>query len=162
MVKKLVSHTLKEYVDQLARKTPAPGGGSAVALNAALGVALLEMVTQYSVAKARTKRLETRFKTNLTKCKALRQRLLELVDLDAKAYEGFVKARKKGKAEQRKAAKAAAAVPKEICQKCYQAMQLTSLLAEEGNQNLISDLEIAIDMLVGSFNGALLLQEMNS
>ncbi|MFZ2357219.1 MAG: cyclodeaminase/cyclohydrolase family protein, partial [Candidatus Omnitrophota bacterium] len=30
--------TLKKYLDDLAAKLPAPGGGSAAALNAALGV----------------------------------------------------------------------------------------------------------------------------
>ena len=161
-MKKLVSHTLKEYVDQLAQKKPAPGGGSALALNAALGVSLIEMVTHYSLGKGKTKRIENRFQKNLEKTKTLRSRLLELVDLDAKAYENYRKALKKSKAEQKKATRAAAAVPKEICQKCYQAIQLTPLLVEEGNQNLISDLEIAVDMLVTAFNGALLLQEINS
>ena len=161
-MKKLASHTLKEYIECLAKKQPAPGGGSVAALNAALAVGLLEMVTHYSIGKGKSKTIEGRFKKQVTKTKQLRKRLLELVDLDAKAYEGFVKARKKGKREQQKAARAAAAVPKEICQKCYQAMQLTSLLVEEGNENLISDLEIAVDMLVTAFNSALLLQEHNS
>ena len=160
-MKKLVSHTLKEYVDALARKVPAPGGGSVAALTAALAVGLIEMASQYSLGKGKSKQIEGRFRKNIQKAKKLRARFLTLVDLDAQAYAALIAARTKNKQVQRQAARRAAAVPKEICQKCYQAIDLTPVLVKNGNQNLISDLEIAVDLLVSSFNAALLLTEIN-
>ena len=43
--------TLRVYLNQLARREPVPGGGSAAALASALGVGLISMVANYSISK---------------------------------------------------------------------------------------------------------------
>ena len=136
-LKKFKNHTLKEYLDVLSKKTPVPGGGSAAALVAAAGVALLSMVASYSKGKCRTKAVENKIKKIHQQTEAMRKRLLELVDLDAKAYEKVVKARKKPASARKKALKEAGRVPLEVCRLCYKAVGLASYLAKNGNKNLI-------------------------
>jgi formiminotetrahydrofolate cyclodeaminase len=43
--------TIRTWLDQLASSTPAPGGGAASALNAAVGAALVEMVCDLTIGK---------------------------------------------------------------------------------------------------------------
>src|ERR1700685_2517236 len=98
--------TLQEYLDQLSRREPVPGGGSAAALTGAMAVGLICMVTNYSIGrKANTK------------------------ILDSEAYLKVSAARSLDKKAQREAAKFARAVPNEVCKLCYKAIQLTPYLA---------------------------------
>src|SRR3989338_11147741 len=109
-------HTIGRYLDDLAGREPVPGGGSAAALSAALGAALISMVTRYSIGrKGNTKILDRQMTKVLAQSEALRRRLLVLASEDAKAYLAVVAARAAGspKAKQRAALKAAA-VPKEV------------------------------------------------
>ncbi|MCP4089029.1 MAG: glutamate formimidoyltransferase, partial [Gammaproteobacteria bacterium] len=48
----LVNLTITDFVDEVSRDTPAPGGGSIAALAGALGSALASMVANLSVGKA--------------------------------------------------------------------------------------------------------------
>ena len=43
--------TIGEFLDQLAERVPAPGGGAAAALLAAQGAALLGMVARYTTGE---------------------------------------------------------------------------------------------------------------
>lgn len=54
--------TLKQYLDDLAAKLPAPGGGSAAALNAAIGTALISMVVNFTLGKPRYAKYEQELK----------------------------------------------------------------------------------------------------
>lgn len=155
-------HTLKEYLEVLAARTPAPGGGSAAALSAALGVALIEMVANYSVGKNGVKAVEARFGKILRQASQYRRRLLELVDLDAQAYIGVVKARQASAAKKQAALKQARAVPQEICRLCYAAIQLTPFLVHNGNKYLLSDIEVAGELLLAAYNSALINIHVNS
>lgn len=153
-MKNYKGHTLKEYLGSLSARSPVPGGGSALALTAAIGVALISMVANYSKGKSSSKRVETRIKNTLLKSEKIRKRLLELVDLDAKAYLRVVKTRRSSKKLKKDALKKAAAVPREVCRLCYLAIQMTPFLVEQGNKNLISDIEVAVELLLAAFNSA--------
>ncbi len=56
--------SLKKYLDDLAEKLPAPGGGSAAALNAAIGAALISMVVNFTLGKSRYAKYEEELKKN--------------------------------------------------------------------------------------------------
>ena len=75
-MKKYKDHTLQEYLDVLSKKTPVPGGGSAAALVAATGVALLLMVAHYSKGKSKSKSVENRIQKIIARGAALRRRLV--------------------------------------------------------------------------------------
>ena len=141
---------------------PVPGGGSAAALVAATGVALILMVANYSVGKTKSKNIETRLRNIIKKGTALRRRLIALVDLDAQTYMDVVRSRqaygKAGKTALRKAVQ----VSREVCRLCYKAIELTPFLVEKGNKNLISDIEVAAEMMLAAFNSAMSNVEANS
>jgi formiminotetrahydrofolate cyclodeaminase len=155
--------TLQEYLGQLSRREPVPGGGSAAALTAAMGVGLISMVANYSIGrKSNTKAVEKRLAQILEHSEPMRQRLLELTSLDSEAYLKVSAARSLDKKAQARAAKEAKAVPSEVCQLCYKAVQLTPYLAQKGNPYLLSDIEVALELLMSAFNGARIMVRVNS
>jgi formiminotetrahydrofolate cyclodeaminase len=160
-VKKFKNFTLTEYSSVLSQKVPAPGGGSASALTGALGASLISMVVNYSLGKSSSQFLEKKFKKTLQQSERIRKRLLELVDLDAQAYLALVKAKKKSPQERQKALKNARAVPMEICRQSYEAIALAPFLVENGNKYLLSDVEVAVEMLWAAFKGAMKNVEAN-
>ena len=155
--------TLQEYLDQLSRREPVPGGGSAAALTAALAVGLISMVANYSIGrKSNTPTVEKRLSQLLAQSESLRLRLLELTSLDSKAYLKVSAARSLDKKAQKQAAKEAKAVPQEVCKLCYKALQLTPYLAEKGNPYLLSDVEVALELLMAAFLAARIMVRINS
>jgi len=155
--------TLQEYLDQLSRRESVPGGGSAAALTGAMGVGLISMVTHYSIGrKSNTKAIEKRLAKILEKSEPMRQRLLELTSLDSEVYLKLTAARSLDKKAQRQAAREARAVPQEVCKLCYKAVQLTPYLAQKGNPYLLSDIEVALELLMSAFNGARVMVRINS
>lgn len=78
------------------------------------------------------------------------------MDLDAQAYLGVVAARKADPASHKAALRAAARVPREVAKLCYQAIELTPALVRDGNKNLLSDVEVAVELLEAAFKSALI------
>lgn len=77
----------KEYLDDLAAKKPAPGGGSAAAAVGALGVSLLSMVANFTVGKEKYKEVQPEIQEILSSSEKLRAELQKLVDEDIAAYQ---------------------------------------------------------------------------
>jgi len=159
MVRKYKNHTLKEYLDVLSKRTPVPGGGSAAALTGALGVSLLCMVSQYSLNKGKSKRVESKLKKNLIQSQKIRNILLELVDLDAKAYLKLSQLKKASAVKKNLALKEAARIPKQVSLLCYKALDLAPLLVKEGNKYLLSDVKVATELLYAAFNSSVVLSK---
>jgi formiminotetrahydrofolate cyclodeaminase len=134
--------SIKQYLDDLAAKLPAPGGGSAAALTASLGVALICMVINFTLGKPKYARYEKELTEMLSNAERIRKRLLELVDLDVEAFKS-------------KDINRALQVPLEICRLCFEAIQLCPPLVKKANVNLISDVAVAAIMLEAGFSGAL-------
>ena len=163
MTIKFSSYKVSAYLDQLSRREQVPGGGSAAALTGSMGAALISMVTNYSIGrKANTKAIDSRLQKLLVKSEMIRLRLLELSSLDAEAYLKVSKAKNADIKAQQQAAKYARAVPQEVCNLCYKAIELTPFLVEKGNPYLLSDVEVAIELLMASFNGARVMVRVNS
>ena len=155
--------TLREYLNQLSACSPVPGGGSAAALTAALGLGLISMAANYSIGrKSNTPTVEKRLAKILTDSELIRLRLLELTSLDSEAYLSVCAARSLDKKAQRQAARAARAVPQEICKLCYKAIQLTPYLAQKGSPHLLSDIEVAVELLFAAFLAARVMMRANS
>ena len=64
--------TLKQYLEDLAAKKPAPGGGSAAALTAAMGASLISMVINFTLGKPKYAKYESELKGILEKSEKLR------------------------------------------------------------------------------------------
>lgn len=155
MSKKFKDSSLKEYLNLLSERIPAPGGGSAAALVASCGASLICMAAQYSLGRGKPDRIEKRLKAIYAKAEKIRGRMLELVDLDAEAYMAVVRSRKGTVKEQEKANKLACAVPQELAKLCKESVELLNDLVEHGNPNLVSDVEAALDMLFAAYNSAM-------
>jgi len=158
---------LSIYLDDLAARKPAPGGGSAAALTAAAGVALIEMVCNFTIGKEKYKSVEERIKEILTLCVRLRKRLLELVDEDVEAYEKVRDAYKLDKDAKEKrnqaiqeALKKALVSPFEICKISHDAIAFCPDVAK-GNINLISDVGVAAAFLEAAYQAALFNVQIN-
>jgi formiminotetrahydrofolate cyclodeaminase len=136
-----IKKSLKKYSNDLAAKLPAPGGGSAAALNACLGVSLISMVVNFTIGKPRFIRYQKYLKATLRQSERLRKRFLDLVDLDVAAYQS-------------RNIKRALGVPLEIARLCFEAIGLCPDLVKKGNKNLISDLAVAAAFLESSFAAA--------
>ncbi|MBL8014221.1 MAG: cyclodeaminase/cyclohydrolase family protein [Candidatus Omnitrophica bacterium] len=160
-MKDFKNHTLKEYLDRLSAREPVPGGGSAAALSSALGAGLIAMVIEYSMGKGKPKAVEKKFAQLLKKVSSIRQELLDLVDQDAKAYLGVVAARKLDIKAQKKASLYASRVPRQICQLSYMAVDLTPYVVQEGNPHLLSDVEVALELLLAGYHSALVMIKVN-
>ncbi len=136
--------SLKKYLDDLAAKKPAPGGGSASALVGALGLSLLSMATNYTIGKKKYKDRESQMRKILSSTENLRKRLLELVDLDICVYRKFYES--KGKLRDR-VLKETKRIPRQIIKCCQKGFKLSSILVKRGNVNLISDVKAARTLL---------------
>ncbi|MDP8266084.1 MAG: cyclodeaminase/cyclohydrolase family protein [Candidatus Aceula meridiana] len=160
-MKKFKNQSLAQYLKNLASKNPAPGGGSAAALVAATGVSLISMAARYSLKKNQSSKAQAKLKSLIKKSDKMRLRLLDLVDLDAKAYLEVVKTRKGPVAKKKAALKKAQAAPLEVCRLSYAAIGLTPFLAKEGNLHLLSDVKCAVEMLLAAFQSAVANVEVN-
>ena len=150
-------------MDQLSARAPVPGGGSAAALSGAMAAGLISMVANYSLGRpANTKMIQRRLTKILKDSEYIRRRLLELTSLDSEAYLKVSAARSLDKKARRRAATQALAVPQEVCKLCYKAVLLTPTLAEHGNPYLLSDVEVALELLMSAFNSARIMVRVNS
>jgi formiminotetrahydrofolate cyclodeaminase len=140
--------TLKKYLDDLAAKLPAPGGGSAAALTAGLGASLISMVVNFTIGKPKYASFEEELKTILEKSEKLKEEFLRLVDLDVVAYES-------------KNIRDALDVPFMVCRLCFEAIKLCLPLIKKGNINLISDVAAAAILLESAFAAAYFNVEIN-
>ena len=77
------NQNLTKYLDDLSARLPAPGGGSAAALNAAMGASLISMVVNFTLGKPKYAAFEEELKDILAKSEKLRKDFLDLVDLDS-------------------------------------------------------------------------------
>ncbi|MCM8780502.1 MAG: cyclodeaminase/cyclohydrolase family protein [Candidatus Omnitrophica bacterium] len=135
------NETLKRYLEDLAARLPAPGGGSAAALTASLGAALISMVINFTLGKPRHTKYTDFLNTALKESERFRKRFLELVDLDVVAY----RSKDFGKSLD---------VPLEVARLCFKSIKLCPHLIKKGNLNLISDVAVAAVLLESAFFAA--------
>jgi formiminotetrahydrofolate cyclodeaminase len=157
----LINQTLKEFAGNLASGAPTPGGGSASAYAGALGVSLYIMVLEVARAKAADAAPLDKLVTSLL---PLRDRLLELVDLDTLAFDAVMKAFKLPKeSEEEKAIRRtaiqsamvhAAEVPLETMSVALKALEMGEAAVEHGAQTAASDVGVGTLLLVAAITGA--------
>lgn len=140
--------TLKKYLDDLSARLPAPGGGSAAALTAALGVSLISMVVNFTLGKSKYLQYTEELKSILAASEKLRKEFLDLVDLDVQAYKS-------------KNLKDALSIPFMVCRLCFEAAKLYPQLVRKGNVNLISDVAVIAALLESAFTAAYFNVEIN-
>lgn len=138
---KFTDNSISDFTAALAFGSPAPGGGGAAALTGALGIALCNMAGNIS-ANAKRQGL---YALN-EKSDALRIRLLELIDEDAKNFEPLSKAYTKAKTDSdynetmRSVTLLACTSPMEIMRCCCRAIELLEDTKKLCSKLLLSDI----------------------
>ena len=82
---KLVEMTVSQFADVMASDAPAPGGGSASALNGAIGAGLAAMVCALTVGKKKYVEFEGLAKETEEKALALKDKFVTIIDTDTEA-----------------------------------------------------------------------------
>ena len=159
----LANSSLKAFLDELASNSPAPGGGSVAALSGALGASLVEMVCELTLGKDKYKDAWEEMARASKGCKALRKRLLELVDEDTAAFNDVMSAFKlpkdtdKEKEDRSRAIqdgyKKAIFTPMETSRSCMEVLRMALPVSLQGNKSSISDVGVGAAMASTGFDG---------
>ena len=128
---------IEDFLEELASKSPTPGGGSVAALAGAMAAGLVEMVWNI------TKNVDTELQRN--KLKNLRLELLKLADEDSKAFDKVMEAyRSKDKSKIRESLQKAIDAPAKVKRLSIEIEKLAKVAAKKGNKNAFSDAKTAI------------------
>ena len=146
--------TIETFLEQLAARVPAPGGGATAALHAAQAAALVAMVARYSDSAKFADHAEE-ITTITATADRLRENALGLAEEDAAAFTAVTEAYRlpKGTAEEAaarsaaigRALVAAAQVPAIVVAVAEQVLGLAEQLLPIGNRNVVSDVAAAAE-----------------
>lgn len=147
---KLFDQKIKQFLEELASKKPAPGGGSASALAGAMAAALVHKVALLTIGREKYKMVEEEFKRLKKQTSKLEGELIRLADEDTKAFMEVIRTK-----SSQGAIKTAAEIPLETAEKSLDVLKLAVYASECGNQNLRSDAFCAIELATAAVYGAL-------
>jgi glutamate formiminotransferase/formiminotetrahydrofolate cyclodeaminase len=169
---RLISMNLKEFMNETASESPAPGGGSVSAYMGALGVALGTMVANLSSHKRGWDDKWKEYSEWALMGKEIQNKLLDLVDEDTEAFNMILKAYalpKKSEEEISKrnqavqdATKNAILVPYKVMETALPAFALLREMVEKGNPTSVSDAGVGALALRASVKGAFLNVRINA
>ena len=161
---RLISMTVKDFTNETASDSPAPGGGSISALAGALGAALGTMVANLSATKRGWEDRVMEFSPWAEKGQKLKDELLFLVDEDTRAFDGIMAAfaLPKDNPEQvtarkiaiENASKYATEIPFRTMQAAFNCIPLLQEMAQNGNQNSLSDVGVGAICIKTAVRGA--------
>lgn len=145
---------INDFLDRLADRVPAPGGGAAAALHAAQAGALLAMVARYTTGGKYSEHTSV-VQRIITETDELRARALLLAEDDARAFTAVTDAyRLPRDNDQSKAARSAAISsalvgaaqpPAEVIAVAHRVIEIAEELLPIANRNVISDVAAAAE-----------------
>jgi len=161
----LVNLNITEFVDEVSRDTPAPGGGSIAALAGALGSALASMVVNLSVGKSEFDSQYDELCQLAEKAQTIKDELVRAIDADTEAFNEVIAGMRMAKdtAEQiaqrssviRAGYKSAAEVPLRTAKLCRDVLDLCRAAADIGNKSVMSDAGVGALMAYAGVQGAI-------
>ena len=161
---KLAELKTAEFVDLLASDAPAPGGGSAAALEGALGAALTAMVCGLTVGKKKYAEFQELAEEAQKKATDLKARFVDVMDRDTEAFNVVSAAFGMPKAtDEEKAARSAAIqkglegctkTPFEMMELAVETLELTASILGKSNDSAASDLGVSALSLRAAIQGA--------
>ncbi|GAB93003.1 cyclodeaminase/cyclohydrolase family protein [Gordonia rhizosphera] len=150
----LRQQSITGFLDTLAAKVPAPGGGASAALHLAQAAALVAMVARYTTG-AKYAEHEDLVTVICDRADTARSNALQLAEDDMAAFTGVIEsyrlpkgteAEVRARAEAISAAAArAAGVPADVVDGAAAVLELAERLLPVANRNVISDVAAAAD-----------------
>ncbi|XP_028255552.1 formimidoyltransferase-cyclodeaminase-like [Parambassis ranga] len=160
----LVSMSLRQFVQSVGARTPAPGGGSVSAAIAAMGAALAAMVGQMTYGKKQFENLDGVMRKLIPPFHQAATELLHMVDADTSAFNSYMAALKlpKSTAEEVKRRDAAlqdglqraVGVPLALAERISALWPPLMEMAAHGNIGCKSDAQVAAKALEAGAYGA--------
>lgn len=148
----LVELKVTDFVDEVSRESPAPGGGSIAALAGSLGAALASMVSNLTANKRGSEKVDDLLNDAADKLQDIKIALVKAVDDDTNAFNAYMDARrlpsktseeKKIREEAMQAGlKQAVMVPLGTAQRSYEAIEIAEVVAKNGNPASITDVGV--------------------
>ena len=148
----LVELKLNDFVDEVSRESPAPGGGSIAALAGALGASLSSMVSNLTANKRGSEDVDEVLNKAAEECQEIKNALVKAVDEDTNAFNAYMNARRlpNKTAEEKKAReeamqaglKQAVMVPLNTAKHSFRAIEIAEVVAKNGNPNSITDVGV--------------------
>jgi formiminotetrahydrofolate cyclodeaminase len=155
----------------MASAAPAPGGGAAAAMNAAVGAALVAMVCNLTIGKPRYAEHEPLMRQALASATELRAQAVQLAAADAAAFSAVTDAYKLPKdTDAEKAARTqaiqaalvdAAGVPLRTATVAAAIINLAGQIMDRANANVISDVAVAAASARAALDAAVINVEIN-
>jgi glutamate formiminotransferase/formiminotetrahydrofolate cyclodeaminase len=162
----LVHTTVRQFADETASESPAPGGGSIAAYAGALGAALGTMVANLSSVKRGWDDKWEFFSDYAHQGQQLKDELLFLVDEDTHAFNNIIdairlpKSTDEEKSERKNAIEAATKnaieVPLRVMRSAYNNYDLLKVMCDKGNPASISDVGVGALCTHTAIHGAYL------
>jgi glutamate formiminotransferase/formiminotetrahydrofolate cyclodeaminase len=161
----LVQLNVTDFVDEVSRDTPAPGGGSIAALAGALGSSLASMVVNLSIGKGDYDSRYEEMCLLAEKAQAAKDDLIQAIDADTEAFNEVIAGMRMAKDTSEQIAlrsqaiqsgyKLAAEVPLRTAQLCREVLNLCQAAADLGNQAVMSDAGVGALMAYAGVQGAI-------
>ncbi len=152
---KLVNLNLIDFTDELASKSPAPGGGSVAALNGSLAACLGSMVGNLTFKKKGYENVSEKAEEIAFKLYNLKDHFLELLDKDTESFNSMMLAFKsKDQDNILSAIKQACQIPMQTAKLTVEVAKLLKEISKIGNINAISDIGVGALNLYSAFYAA--------
>ncbi len=156
--------SLEEFLNTLSSSSPTPGGGSVAALSGALAASLVSMVASLTIGKKGHEGYDSLMENTIETMALQQQRMKDLMDADAKAFDEVMNAFKlpKGSDEEKcfrkekiqSALKNACVIPLETAENVVKIAEFARDMVKYGNKNAVSDAKSALELCRACFNMA--------
>ncbi len=161
----LVEMKLNDFIDEVSRESPAPGGGSIAALAGALGASLSSMVSNLTANKRGSEKVDDILNETADKAQDVKNKLIKAIDDDTNAFNAFMDAKRlPAKTEEQKlnrekamleGLKQAVMVPLNTAAQSLEAIRIAETVVEYGNPNSITDVGVGAQIAYTGVKGGI-------
>jgi len=167
----LLDTSVREFLDELASKSPTPGGGAVAALSGAMAAGLITMVCDLTNGKPQYAEFEAEAQALRERAEALRAELQQLAQADVDVFNHLSAAYKLPRTTEADAASRRAAIqkvtrqateiPLRVARAATALLPLCAPVARHGNRTAVSDVGVAALLVQSAVLAALLNVETN-
>ncbi len=154
-----------DFIDEVSRESPAPGGGSVAAVAGALGAALSSMVSNLTANRRGSEAVDDVLNETAEVCQDIQSKLIKAIDADTNAFNAFMEAKRlpATTAEEKKirdeamleGLKQAVEVPMDTARQSFRALKVAATVAKYGNPASITDVGVGAQMAFAGVQGGI-------